>query len=74
MYVYEASPSWPCPLTAVQEPLCVCWACHEGSSYVKVRDAAAAVLVDRTRPDRDVSSAEGSVSPEVQHVSPQRWL
>jgi hypothetical protein len=42
---------------------CVCWDCREGTQYVKVRDAAAAVLVDRTKEAGD----------EVTNPPPPAW-
>lgn len=43
---------------------CVCWECHEGTSYTSVRDAAAAVLVDRYKQDqRQDSPTQHTVQP-----------
>lgn len=42
---------------------CVCWACREGDPYLLVRDAAAAVLVDRTKGDMGRDSPERVVHP-----------
>ncbi|KAF1952307.1 hypothetical protein CC80DRAFT_596673 [Byssothecium circinans] len=44
---------------------CVCWDCREGSPYTKIRDAASAVLVDRTKPG---DSSSTSPPPTVQVV------
>lgn len=45
---------WPAEVCGIipksfHRPDCVCWECREGDPYLKVRDQAAAVLVDRTR-------------------------
>lgn len=48
---------------------CVCWDCREGTVYVQVRDAAAAVLVDRTKKPED-----GVVNPPSPAWSTSSWI
>jgi len=48
---------------------CVCWDCREGTQYVKVRDDAAAVLVDRTK-----KVEEGVTHPPSPPWSTSSWL
>jgi hypothetical protein len=48
---------------------CVCWDCREGTQYVKVRDDASAVLVDRTRKMED-----GIAAPPSPVWSTSSWL
>lgn len=47
---------------------CVCWDCSEGTQYIKVRDAAAAVLVDRTK------TGHGFSTPPSPAWSTSSWL
>jgi hypothetical protein len=60
---------WPAEVCGVIEKKyhpqgCVCWDCREGSPYLKVRDAASAVLVDRTR---NTPGEDSSTSPPPPH-------
>ncbi|PVH99715.1 hypothetical protein DM02DRAFT_418297 [Periconia macrospinosa] len=54
--------SWPAEVCGIipkrfHPEGCVCWDCREGSPYIKIRDNAAAVLVDRTRHGEDSSTS-----------------